>query len=110
MSQGILHKIVVWVFLNSFPGYARISNVEFFHTGQEGWTADNDARFSLVFMDTGTVNSFYPSFVKGCSFHNGFSTAIGMYGAHYVPVTDNVIHHTVGPGKSNCSNGRHNSF
>ena len=87
-------------FLFFFLGYARISNVEFYHSGQEGWTDFYDPRYSLAFLDTGTVDDAYPSFVKGCSFHNGFSSAIGLYGAHGVMVQDNVIHHTVGPGKS----------
>ncbi|KAJ8026005.1 Fibrocystin-L [Holothuria leucospilota] len=81
-----------------FKGYARISSVQFKHTGQEGWTDFYDPRYSLAFLDAGEVTEEFPSYVRGCSFHNGFSTAIGVYGTHGLEVSDNVIHHVVGPG------------
>ena len=79
-------------------GYARISNVQFFHTGQEGFREFYDPRYSLAFLDIGEKDKLHPSFVKGCSFHNGFSPAIGVYGTEGVLLQDNVLHHTVGPG------------
>ncbi|KAL5019598.1 hypothetical protein ScPMuIL_002490 [Solemya velum] len=78
-------------------GYARLSNVEFYHTGQEGWTMDYDPRFSVVFVYTGDVSPIRPSYITGCTFHNGFSTAIGVFGTHGLVMSHNVIHHTVGP-------------
>ena len=84
--------------ITSNIGYARISNVEFYHSGQEGWVDSYDPRFSVSFVDSGTVSAAFPSYVKGCAFHNGFSPAIGLFGANQVLVEDNVIHHTVGPG------------
>ncbi|XP_021354106.1 fibrocystin-L-like [Mizuhopecten yessoensis] len=78
-----------------YIGYARLSNVEFFHTGQESYTEFYDARFSLTFLDGGTVSNIKPSSVNKCAFHNGFSPAIGVYGTHGLPIDDNVLHHTV---------------
>ncbi|XP_071828580.1 fibrocystin-L-like isoform X3 [Apostichopus japonicus] len=81
-----------------FVGYARISNVQFKHTGQEGWTDFYDPRYSLAFLDAGEVTEESPSYVRSCSFHNGFNTAIGVFGTHGLEISDNVVHHVVGPG------------
>ncbi|XP_069121982.1 fibrocystin-L-like [Argopecten irradians] len=78
-----------------YIGFARLSNVEFFHTGQEGYTEFYDARFSLTFLDGGTVSNIKPSYVNKCAFHNGFSPAIGVFATHSLPIEDNVVHHTV---------------
>ncbi|XP_038070546.1 fibrocystin-L-like isoform X1 [Patiria miniata] len=79
-----------------YKGYARISNVEFFHSGQEGWSDFFDPRYSLAFLDVGEITDDAPSSVWGCSFHNGFSPAIGVFGTDGLVIEDNVIHHTVG--------------
>ena len=82
-------------------GYARISNVEFYHSGQEGHVESYDPRYSLSYLNIGEVDEAHPaSYVKGSSFHSGFSPAIGLFGANAVEVRDNVIHHVVGPGRS----------
>lgn len=39
------------------------------------------------------------SYIQGCSFHDGFSPAIGVFGTEGLHVDDNVVHHTVGEGK-----------
>ena len=79
-----------------------MENVEFSHTGQEGFTTNNDPRFSIAFVQTGHggPGDRRPSYVKGCGFHHGFSTAIGLFGCSGVVVKDNVIHRTVGPGET----------
>ncbi|XP_072034167.1 fibrocystin-L-like [Amphiura filiformis] len=78
-----------------YKGKAQLSNVEFYHTGQEGHSDPYDPRYSLAFLDTGADSE---SFVKGCSFHHGFSPAIGLFGADEITLEDNVIHHVVGAG------------
>ena len=80
-------------------GFARISNVEFYHTGQKGWTDEYDPRFSIAFLDIGVIDDVKPSYVRKCAFHHGFSPAIGTFGVSKLNVTDNVIHHTVGSCK-----------
>ncbi|XP_078698697.1 fibrocystin-L-like isoform X2 [Branchiostoma floridae x Branchiostoma belcheri] len=82
----------------TYTGYARIRNVEFYHTGQEGWNAFYDPRFSLAFVNTGDVSEAKPSKVENSAFHNGFSPAIGVYGTNELEIINNVVHHTVGQG------------
>lgn len=82
-------------------GYARLSYVEFYHTGQEGYPDDFDPRYSLAFLSVGDVSDIKPSNVTGCSFNNGFNTAIGVFGTNKLNVTNNVIYRPVGNGKLN---------
>ncbi|KAL3886654.1 hypothetical protein ACJMK2_026634, partial [Sinanodonta woodiana] len=79
----------------TFTGHAQFSNVEFVNTGQGGYLELDDARFSITFSDTGSVSDINPSYVKECAFHDGFSPAIGLFGAHGMIIENNVIHHTV---------------
>ncbi|VDH99664.1 Hypothetical predicted protein, partial [Mytilus galloprovincialis] len=71
-------------------GYARISNVEFYHMGQEGYTEDYDPRYAIAYVDHGPVSNNKPSYVKSNAFHHGFSPAIGIYNTQSLPVEDNV--------------------
>ncbi|OWF49746.1 Fibrocystin-L [Mizuhopecten yessoensis] len=80
-----------------WQGYARLQNTEFYHTGQEGWTGSHDPRFSLTYKDTGPAGvPAFPSSVKNCVFHDGFSTAVGVFGAPDLLIEYNIIYHTVG--------------
>ena len=81
-----------------------MSNVEFYRTGQEGWTERYDPRFSLAWVDTRDVTEARPSFVDRCAFHDGFSTAIGIFGAGGIRVTNNVVHRTINDGELLCLN------
>ncbi|XP_019729703.1 PKHD1 like 1, tandem duplicate 1 [Hippocampus comes] len=78
-----------------FRGKAQLWNVEFFHSGQEGWTDEYDPRYSVAFIGLGRAND---SSIQGCSFHSGFSPAIGVFRTDDLAIEDNVIHHTVGDG------------
>ncbi|XP_072303332.1 fibrocystin-L-like [Eucyclogobius newberryi] len=78
-----------------YKGKAQIKNVEFHRTGQEGWTDDYDPRYSVAFLDLEEVEDTY---LQGCSFHDGFSPAIGVFNTEGLFIEDNVIHHTVGEG------------
>ncbi|KAK9957826.1 hypothetical protein ABG768_012036 [Culter alburnus] len=79
-----------------YRGQAQIRNVQFYHTGQEGWNDLSDPRYSLVFFNLGRVVG--ESYIKGCAFHDGFAPAIGVFGTDGLSIDDNVIHHTVGEG------------
>ncbi|XP_036421459.1 fibrocystin-L-like [Colossoma macropomum] len=81
----------------SYRGKAQIRDVEFYHTGQEGWTDYPDPRYSLAFLNLGLVGQ-NESYIKGCAFHHGFAPAIGIFRTDGLSVDDNVIHHTVGEG------------
>ena len=81
------------------PGFAQVSNVEFFQCGQEGFTDSFDPRFALTFMGvTNNPDSVRYSYVRKSAFHNGFSSAIGVFGVDDMEIDDNVIYHTVGEG------------
>ncbi|KAG8441696.1 hypothetical protein GDO86_010760 [Hymenochirus boettgeri] len=92
-------RVLVSTFIDGaeFTGSAKIENVEFYHTGQEGYRDPTDPRYSLAFLYLGEIpeNS---SYVRGCAFHNGFSPAIGVFSTNGLDVDDNVIHYTVGEG------------
>uniref|UniRef100_A0A3B4ZUN2 PKHD1 like 1 n=1 Tax=Stegastes partitus TaxID=144197 RepID=A0A3B4ZUN2_9TELE len=75
-----------------YKGKAQIRNVEFYRSGQEGWTDYSDPRYSVAFVNLGE------SYIQGCAFHDGFSPAIGVFGTEGLSVDDNVVHHTVGEG------------
>ncbi|XP_054620387.1 fibrocystin-L-like isoform X2 [Dunckerocampus dactyliophorus] len=79
----------------SYKGKAQIRNVEFYHSGQEGWNEEYDPRYSVSFLNLGQGNE---SYIQGCAFHSGFSPAIGVFGTEGIAIDDNVIHHTVGEG------------
>ncbi|XP_073714529.1 fibrocystin-L [Misgurnus anguillicaudatus] len=79
-----------------YRGKAQIRNVEFYHTGQEGWNDPSDPRYSLAFLNLGDVAG--ESYIKGCAFHDGFAPAIGVFGTDGLNIDDNMIHHTVGEG------------
>ncbi|XP_063113704.1 fibrocystin-L isoform X1 [Cavia porcellus] len=82
----------------TFKGNARISNVEFYHSGQEGFRDSTDPRYAVTFLNLGQIQEHSSSYIRGCAFHHGFSPAIGVFGTDGVDIDDNVIHFTVGEG------------
>ncbi|XP_056153970.1 fibrocystin-L-like [Lampris incognitus] len=80
-----------------YKGKAQIRNVEFYRSGQEGWTDYTDPRYSVAFINLGQLAE-NESYVQGCAFHNGFSPAIGVFETAGMNIDDNVIFHTVGEG------------
>uniref|UniRef100_A0A8C4N397 Polycystic kidney and hepatic disease 1 (autosomal recessive)-like 1 n=1 Tax=Eptatretus burgeri TaxID=7764 RepID=A0A8C4N397_EPTBU len=83
---------------SKYQGYARISNVEFHYSGQEGYRDASDPRFSISFLGLEKIVVDGVRYIRGCSFHHGFAPAIGIFDTDGVIVEDNVIHHTVGEG------------
>lgn len=59
---------------------------------------DECSVFMVVNTSTGSSDDIRPSSVTQNAFHNGFNTAIGVFGASNLTVSGNVVHHTVGPG------------
>uniref|UniRef100_A0A673UX60 Fibrocystin-L n=1 Tax=Suricata suricatta TaxID=37032 RepID=A0A673UX60_SURSU len=82
----------------TFKGNAKISNVEFYHCGQEGFRDSTDPRYAITFLNLGRIQDHGSSYVRGCAFHSGFSPAIGVFGTDGLDIDDNVIHFTVGEG------------
>ncbi|XP_075406661.1 fibrocystin-L [Tenrec ecaudatus] len=82
----------------TFRGKARISNVEFYHSGQEGYRDSTDPRYAVTFLNLGQIEERGSSYVRGCAFHHGFSPAIGVFGTDGLDLDDNIIYFTVGEG------------
>ncbi|TKC41541.1 hypothetical protein EI555_014575, partial [Monodon monoceros] len=82
----------------TFKGNARISNVEFYHSGQEGFRDSTDPRYAVTFLNLGQIQERGSSYIQGCAFHSGFSPAVGVFGTDGLDIDDNVIHFTVGEG------------
>ncbi|KAK2095397.1 Fibrocystin-L [Saguinus oedipus] len=82
----------------TFKGNARISNVEFYHSGQEGFRDSTDPRYAVTFLNLGQIQEHGLSYIQGCAFHHGFSPAIGVFGTDGLDIDDNIIHFTVGEG------------
>lgn len=52
------HTLCLYMLMFVFPkktGQAHISNVEFYHSGQEGWIDSSDPRYSVAFLNLGEV-------------------------------------------------------
>ena len=75
-------------------GTVQLEGVEFKGCGQIGLSDSFDPRFALAFLNTGRQRNAY---VRYCSFHDGYNTAIGMFATDNMEITSNVIHGTVGP-------------
>uniref|UniRef100_UPI00398F2CC2 PKHD1 like 1, tandem duplicate 1 n=1 Tax=Pristiophorus japonicus TaxID=55135 RepID=UPI00398F2CC2 len=80
-----------------FKGYARIKDVEFYHSGQKGYPDYYDPRYSVAFLNLGQIVG-NDSYVRGCAFRHGFSPAIGVFGTDGLNVDDNIIYNTLGEG------------
>lgn len=80
----------------NYRGSAQLQGVQFIGCGQLGHTESFDPRFALAFLNIGRQSGEYASFVRSCSFHGGYNTAIGVFLAINVTINDTVIHGTVG--------------
>ncbi|XP_030644362.1 PKHD1 like 1, tandem duplicate 1 [Chanos chanos] len=99
-SESFGARVLVGSFYHggiTYRGKAQIRDVEFYHTGQEGWSDYTDPRYSVAFLNLGEVVE-NESYIKGCAFHNGFAPAIGVFGTDGLSVDDNIIFFTVGEG------------
>ena len=76
-----------------YKGFARLSNVEFDLFGQ--FNRGNDRKYGILFSNLGDYNYSRPSYVRNCSFHHGFTTAIGIQGSNSIPIENNIVHRTL---------------
>jgi len=81
------------------PGWARISYTQFINMGQYGYTEAFDPRYAIAYVGTGEHSNIRPCFLKGNSFEDGFSPAIGIFGADGHDVISNVMYKVVGGGE-----------
>jgi hypothetical protein len=75
-----------------YKGYARLSNVEFVHPGQFFRGSSDDSTYGITISDLGAYNYSRPTYVRSCSFHHGYSAAIGIMGSSSVPIENNVLY------------------
>ena len=75
-----------------YKGYARLSNVEFVHPGQFFRGTEDDSRYGIVVSNLGAYNYSRPTYVRSCSFHHGYSAAIGILSSSSIPIENNVIY------------------
>ncbi|CAF3925163.1 unnamed protein product [Rotaria sp. Silwood2] len=92
-----------------YKGYARISNTQFIGYGQFFDAPDEDKREGIHLYNLGDWNASRPTYVDSCSFDGGSYSAIGIWNASGVPITNNIIYNTyqsaiVITGKNNIIN------
>ena len=59
--------------------------------GQRGYTEEDDPRFALAFVSTREADADRPAFVVDCSFHDSYSSNLGVYDAEGVAIENNVF-------------------
>ncbi|KAJ8273405.1 hypothetical protein GJAV_G00101260 [Gymnothorax javanicus] len=99
-SESFGARVLVGTFSSggvTYRGKAQIRNVEFYHSGQEGYRDFFDPRYSVAFLNLGDISN-NDSYIQGCAIHHSFSQAIGVFGTNSLCVDDNIIYFTVGEG------------
>ena len=79
---------------DDFKGKLQLHGVEFKGCGHLENFDEADPRFALSMVNTGRQQR--RSYIRQCSFHDGYSTAIGLFGTDGLEITDNIVHGTVG--------------
>ena len=77
---------------NTYSGLLKMDSVEVRHCGQGGYFSPRDPRYSIAFRNG--FDSSGGSFIRRCSVHHGYNTAIGIHTSNGVEVSDNVIWRT----------------
>ena len=107
-EEGFGCRILVGVYQDEkgdvYSGSAQIDSVEFKQCGQLGHVQSFDPRFALSFLDVGKIND-ESSYVTKCSFHDGYNTAIGVFGTDGLKIDSNVVYITVGASIHVTGNG-----
>ena len=86
------------------PGYVKLSNVEFYKAGQEGYSDNYDPRYSLAIVNSAPQTfELLPigeitSFVKDCSFDYNYNSGIGVFESDGVAIENNVIFRHINDG------------
>ena len=79
----------------NYMGYTRLSNVEFYHPGQFSRGIRAKSPFGIMYSYIGSYNNIRPTYVKSCSFHHGYSAAIGILGSASLPIENNLFYKTL---------------
>ncbi|KAG0719159.1 Fibrocystin-L [Chionoecetes opilio] len=81
-----------------YVGSAQLDGVELRNMGQEGFTDLDDPRYSLAYVDLGTVEAD-SSYVKRSSFNLNYNVALGLLGTTAMQVEDNVVYYALDSGE-----------
>ena len=76
----------------TFSGHAWLDSVEFRFCGQGGYFSPRDPRYSIAFRNN--FDSSIGSYVRKCSIHHGYNTAIGVHTSNGIRISENVIWRT----------------
>ena len=77
-----------------YTGFIRMDSVEVRHCGQGGYHSPRDPRYSIAFRNC--FDRSAGSYIRGCSIHHGYNTAIGVHTSNGVQISDNVVYRTTG--------------
>ena len=76
----------------SFHGHLKLDSVELRYCGQGGYFSPRDPRYAIAFHNN--FNSSNGSYIRHCSIHHGYNTAIGVHSSFGVEINSNVIWRT----------------
>ena len=76
----------------TYTGRLQLDSVEFRFCGQGGYFSPTDPRYSIAFRNS--FDSSEGSYIRRCSLHHGYSTAIGLHTANGIEISQNVIWRT----------------
>lgn len=77
----------------TYGGHLQIQSVEFRYCGQGGYFSPRDPRYSIAFRSSRDTSA--DSYIRDCSIHHGYNTAIGVHLSNGVTVSRNVVWRTV---------------
>ena len=76
-----------------YSGRVWLDSVEFRYCGQGGYFSPYDPRYSIAFRSSRETS--VGSYIRGCSIHHGYNTAVGVHSSNGVTVSRNVVWRTV---------------
>ena len=75
-----------------FVGKAEFASVEFRYCGQGGYFSPFDPRYAIAFKDLSSDSQ--GNYVRNCSVHHGYNTAVGVHRSNQVDIDGNVVYRT----------------
>lgn len=77
----------------TYGGHLQIQSVEFRYCGQGGYFSPQDPRYSIAFRSSRDTSA--DSYIRDCSIHHGYNTAIGVHLSNGVTLSRNVVWRTI---------------
>lgn len=76
----------------TYGGHLQMQSVEFRYCGQGGYFSPRDPRYSIAFRSSRDTSA--GSYIRDCSIHHGYNTAIGVHLSNGVTLSGNVVWRT----------------